>query len=207
MTNDNKINDSPLLTNNFLDYFVSDKLQDKTLVEIGAGDSTIFWGKYFNKVISYESDVRYFDFLKEKINKDNTELNLFNNNIFEDSKFLANIKIADYIIVDNNPSHIDRYYFCKYAKENKKESCSIILDNGTWNIQAYQYLQHHFFCMDFAGLNKGDELTVTSIFNTEREAYYQYRVQEKSNENIKSIVLPEYELNKSTGAVQRVDND
>jgi hypothetical protein len=30
---------------------------------------------------------------------------------------------------------------------------------------------------------------------------------EKSNEKIKSIVLPEYELNKSTGAVQRVDND
>jgi hypothetical protein len=30
---------------------------------------------------------------------------------------------------------------------------------------------------------------------------------EKSNEKIKAIVLPEYELNKSTGAVQRVDND
>ena len=30
---------------------------------------------------------------------------------------------------------------------------------------------------------------------------------EKSNEKIKAIVLPEYELNKSTGAVQRVNND
>ena len=30
---------------------------------------------------------------------------------------------------------------------------------------------------------------------------------EKSNERIKAIVLPEYELNKSTGAVQRVGND
>jgi DNA-binding cell septation regulator SpoVG len=28
---------------------------------------------------------------------------------------------------------------------------------------------------------------------------------EKSNEKIKAIVLPEYELNKSTGVVQRVD--
>jgi hypothetical protein len=66
------MDDCPALTYSFLDYFVSDKLQDKTLVEIGAGDSTIFWGKYFNKVISYESDVQYFDDLKEKINKDNT---------------------------------------------------------------------------------------------------------------------------------------
>lgn len=30
---------------------------------------------------------------------------------------------------------------------------------------------------------------------------------EKSNERIKAIVLPEYELNKSTGSVQRVGND
>jgi DNA-binding cell septation regulator SpoVG len=30
---------------------------------------------------------------------------------------------------------------------------------------------------------------------------------EKSNEKIKAIVLPEYELNKSTGTVQRVNND
>jgi len=30
---------------------------------------------------------------------------------------------------------------------------------------------------------------------------------EKSNEKIKAIVLPEYELNKSTGEMQRVDND
>ena len=30
---------------------------------------------------------------------------------------------------------------------------------------------------------------------------------EKSNEKIKAIVLPEYELNKSTGSVQRVGND
>jgi hypothetical protein len=173
------MSDSPLLTDSFLDYFVSHKLQDKILVEIGAGDSTIFWGKHFNKVISYESDGRYFDYLKEKINKDNTELILFDNNIFEDSKFLANIKIADYIIIDNNPMHIDRYYFCRYAKENKKESCPIILDNGTWNLWAYQYLQHYFFCMDFPGVNKADELTVTSMFNTEREIYHHYSLQKK----------------------------
>ena len=30
---------------------------------------------------------------------------------------------------------------------------------------------------------------------------------EKSNEKIKAIVLTEYELNESTGAVQRVNND
>ena len=30
---------------------------------------------------------------------------------------------------------------------------------------------------------------------------------EKSNEKIKAIVLPEYELNKSTGSVQRVGNE
>jgi hypothetical protein len=177
------MSDSPLLTNSFLEYFVSDKLKDKILIEIGAGDSTVFWGKHFNKVISYESDVRYFDFLKEKINKDNTELNLFDKNIFEDSKFLSNIKIADYIIIDNPPMYIDRYYFCKYAKENKKESCSIILDNGTWNMEAYEYLRYYFFCLDFPGVNKANELTVTSMFNTEREIYNEPRIQKKDDKS------------------------
>jgi hypothetical protein len=41
--------------------------KDKILIEIGAGDSTVFWGKHFNKVISYESDVQYFDFLKSSL--------------------------------------------------------------------------------------------------------------------------------------------
>jgi hypothetical protein len=175
------MNDSPLLTYSFLDYFVSDKLQNKTLVEIGAGDSTIFWGKYFNKVISYENDIQYFDILKEKINKDNTELNLFDKNIFEDSKFLFNIETADYIIIDNAPMYIDRYYFCRYAKENKKELCSIILDNGAWNLRAYEYLRYYFFCLDFPGVNKANELTVTSMFNTERERYYEYTIQKKED--------------------------
>ena len=41
---------------------------------------------------------------------------------------------------------------------------SIILDNGLWNLDAYNYLRNNFFIKDFPGFNKNRELTVTSIF-------------------------------------------
>ena len=48
----------------------------------------------------------------------------------------------------------------------------IILDNGTWNIEAYQYMFDNFFCLDFPGQNKYNEVTVTSIFFEEKTKEY-----------------------------------
>ena len=82
-----------------------------------------------------------------------------------------NINDADVIIIDNDPTFINRKNFCIFAKENKKEKSVIILDNGNWNIEAYNYLIKIFFCCDFPGLNKTNELTVTSLFFEERKKY------------------------------------
>ena len=168
-------NPYPLLTHNFLDYFVNDTLRNKTLLEIGSGESTLFWEKYFRKIVSYEDNWNFYNDIKRKINNKKTSLLFFKKNIFNDLQFLKNVQEADYIIIDNNPNNIDRCLFCEFMKKNKKETCSIILDNGTWNLTAYRCLSQDFFCKDFPGINKMNELTVTTIFDERKSSsYYRY---------------------------------
>ena len=155
----------PLLTYDFLDYFSKQDLGDKVLVEIGSGISTLYWEKRFKKVISYENDLFYFDGIRKKLKKKTTEIHLYDKNIFRDQKFFKNIAAADYILIDNDPHFISRFRFSVHAAKSKKESSSIILDNGTWNIKAYRYLMTNFFVKDFPGFNTARELTVTSVFS------------------------------------------
>ena len=54
----------PLLTHDFIKYFIKEDLKDKTLLELGAGLSTIFWADYFKEVYSYESDPNWIQKLK-----------------------------------------------------------------------------------------------------------------------------------------------
>ena len=105
----------PNLTYDFIDFFSRQELKDKTLVEIGAGESTLYWEEKFNRVISYEHNPRYFNKIKKELKKKTTELNLYNKDIFSNEKFLENIKIADYIIIDNGPNYISRYDFSLYV--------------------------------------------------------------------------------------------
>lgn len=163
----------PLLTTNFLNHFNKSYLKDKICLEIGSGDSTIYWSKYFKKIISYEHDVLFFNKIKKETNKiSNIKIFKFKKNIFNSSTFKKHIHIADVIIIDNDPKFIDRKNFCIFAKENKKEESIIVLDNGTWNKEAYQYMFDNFFCLDFPGKNKYNELTVTSIFFKQKTKEY-----------------------------------
>ena len=155
-------------------------LTDKTLIEIGAGESTLYWEGRFKKIISYESNKDYYDYVAQNIKIDSTEIHRFDRTILGKSSFKKHIQIADYILIDNDQRIIPRVQFVKFAKVYKKESCSIILDNGTWHIDAYQYLLDHFFVKDFAGLNRDNEYTVTTITETAKDLkYYKYtRVEE-----------------------------
>jgi hypothetical protein len=155
----------PLLTFDFLDYFKKYDLKDKICVEIGSGDSTIYWSNYFKKIISYENDLNYFNDIKEKTkNMLNVNILKLQKDIFSDVIFKKNINEADVVIIDNNPNFIDREKFCIFVDKNKNEKSLIVLDNGTWNLNAYHYMLKNYFCMDFPGKNKDNEITVTSLF-------------------------------------------
>ena len=113
-----KNNSTPLLTYNFLNYFEKYNLKNKICVEIGSGDSTIYWSNYFKKIISYENDLNFFNDVKEKTkNISNIEVLKYEKNIFNDDNFKKNINEADVIIIDNDANYINRKHFCFFAKK------------------------------------------------------------------------------------------
>jgi len=157
----------PMLTHNFVEYFIHPdrNLSDKTLLEIGAGHSTIFWGSHFKNVYSYESDPDWIQRLNNEYEiPDNVKIFQVAIPDFLTASFKDHIAISDYIIIDNNPTMVNREMYARKVVEYKKEDSQIILDNGTWNIPAYRYLRDEFFCRDFLGFNMADEKTVTSLF-------------------------------------------
>ena len=77
-------------------------------------------------------------------------------------------------MVDNDPKYIKRVDIVKLVHTNKINDCVVILDNGTWNKEAYCFLKENYYCMDFPGLNTKLQNTVTSIFFTETNSKYIY---------------------------------
>jgi len=165
----------PTLTYPFLDYFSNYNLEDKILLEIGSGNSTLFWENKFKKVISYENNILYLNYISSKIKNHSTELFFYDTTIFKNKKFVEHIKIADYVVIDNDPKYITRKLFSMFIHKNMKKDATIILDNGTWNIEAYNYLIKHFFVKDFPGLNNSNQLTVTSIFSPQKTDEYFFK--------------------------------
>tara|TARA_R110000764_G_scaffold78222_1_gene156082 strand:+ start:10 stop:516 length:507 start_codon:yes stop_codon:yes gene_type:complete len=164
---------APLLTLAFLKYFNNLKNINKTYLEIGSGKSTIYFSHKFKKVISLENNKEWFD----KINKmkpGNVDLILFNKDNINDLLTKELDKKPDYIMVDNDPKYIQRIDIVKLIYANKKNDCVIILDNGTWNKEAFSFLRERYYCMDFPGINTKLQNTVTSIFFTETNSKYIY---------------------------------
>ena len=164
---------APLLTKNFLRYFNKLKTKTKTYLEIGSGDSTIYFSKHFKKVISLENDKTFFNKMSNNKPK-NVDLKLFNKENIGNLLKTELDKKPNYVMIDNNPNYISRFDIAKFIHFNKKNDCIILLDNGTWNMQAFMFLRTNYYCMDFPGLNKYNENTVTSIFFTGKNSNYVY---------------------------------
>ncbi len=154
----------PTLTYSFIEYFKNIDTKNKTLLELGSGNSTIYWQNFFSKIYSYDNNLEYQQTFHDKIDTKVVELLHFDKDIFTNKTFIAHVQAADYIIIDNNPKFIGRDLFCKFTLKNMNEDCFIILDNGDWNPKAYLYLFDNMFCRDFPGLNTANEDTLTSIF-------------------------------------------
>ena len=165
----------PLLTKSFIEHFIAQDLSDKVLLEFGSGKSTIFWSSYFDKIYSYESNINWFNEIKKHLNK-NVELVLVNDkDILQNMELVIHVKNSDYIIIDNDSKPISRFEYARFVLHHKKEDSQIILDNGTWQLSAYKFLQDNFFCRDFPGTNTEDQDTVTTLFFERKTKKYDYK--------------------------------
>jgi hypothetical protein len=160
---------TPLLTNTFLKFFLNLDLKDKTYLEIGAGDSTIFFSKYFKQVISFEDSHVWYDKI-DMLKIPNVDLHFFRfNTVFGEetkNKLRYYLKEADYIMIDNDPSRTTRTAFAHFIDKYKVPNSIIILDNGEKNIEALTFLKNNYYCLDFPGKRYDESFSVTSIFFT-----------------------------------------
>tara|TARA_R100000306_G_C4325318_1_gene117339 strand:+ start:163 stop:687 length:525 start_codon:yes stop_codon:yes gene_type:complete len=160
---------TPLLTNTFLKFFLNLDLKDKTYLEIGAGNSTIFFSKYFKQVISFEDSHVWYDGIN-RLKIPNVDLHFFRfNTVFGEetkNKLRSYLKEADYIIIDNDPRRTTRTAFAHFIDKHRGPNSIIILDNGEKNIEALTFLKKKYYCLDFPGKRYDESFSVTSIFFT-----------------------------------------
>tara|TARA_R100000005_G_C4888557_1_gene136592 strand:+ start:111 stop:608 length:498 start_codon:yes stop_codon:yes gene_type:complete len=154
----------PLLTYSFIEYISNINLKDKTLVEFGAGNSSIFFSNRFKYVISYEDNEEYINHLNN-LNIPNLFIRSLDFRSIQDKSFESSIKNADYILVDNDIFKISRETIVKNLIGVFNYQNAIILDNSNWNPQAYFYLRRKYKnYKDFGWKNVNDEETLTSLF-------------------------------------------
>ena len=104
---------------------------------------------------------------------ENVDLVLYNPlTIFDDDFFRHRVETSDFIMIDNNPKVLPRERFCEFVEKHQSNNSQVILDNCTWNLDAYNFMLNRYFCMDFPGKNKGEETTVTSLFFGKKTSKY-----------------------------------
>lgn len=167
------IEENPLLCENFINWLKDQPIDNKIILEIGSGNSTIFFSKIFKKVISYEDYPDWFLKIKSIIvnnNIENIELNKFDEKILENIKFKKDINNTDYLLIDSSfYSKISRLDFAIFLHLNKNENSIIILDNGELNIDAYEFLRKNYYCIDFTCKRGVSTFSQTSVFFKKRD--------------------------------------
>ena len=155
MPMDKSSNPLPWVTYGFID-FISDRLnKNMDIFEYGSGNSTLWYAKKVNTVVSVEHDKKWFEAIKKNM-PNNANINyeelVYNGNY---SKFSSNLnKKFDVIIVDGR----DRVNCVKNAIKNLKESGVIVLDDS--ERESYKegidfILSHGFKKNDFWGISPG----------------------------------------------------
>ena len=141
-------------------------MSDKSVLEFGAGQSTLWWAGRAKSVVSFESDTDWYKDLLGKVPA-NVRLGLTNDEASDVVSQLAEERF-DVIIVDG----LDRLICAKMSLPFLNEGGAVILDNseGYWGRDGeYPIIEffrnHNFSRVDFYGYAPGVILpSCTSLF-------------------------------------------
>tara|TARA_B100000945_G_scaffold101851_2_gene80355 strand:- start:8805 stop:9311 length:507 start_codon:yes stop_codon:yes gene_type:complete len=157
----------PYLSKPFVDWLSTKDLSSKTMVEFGAGKSTIYFSKKFKNVFSFEHDQEWIDLINSEKLK-NVHMLKMREDFYMYGNYRNFIKNSDYVLIDNNPNIISRGFIASMCCEACLTKANIILDNSEDYQPAYTYLKGMYKNVeDFIGENFMNELTTTSLFYNE----------------------------------------
>jgi len=140
-----------------IDFIINKDFSDKRVLEFGAGQSSLWWGKKAKYIKSFEEDLTWYTQLKTKITT-NIELVYANLEPFENclkviNDNLVNDQKYDIIIIDG----LYRYELCEVAINNLAEGGVIIADNSEGTGYNFQraFKNTGFSRVDFHGFSPG----------------------------------------------------
>ena len=153
----------PQLTFDFIEWMEEQETSDKTIVEFGSGNSTLYFSNKFKNVITYEDEPEWIEMIKSR-NIENIHINFLDYNFYK--KEPDSLKNADFILIDNNPrDNNSRLYVAQALIEKINYQNTLVLDNGNWNGDCYFYLRTKYnFFNDFIGINPRGDRSVTTVF-------------------------------------------
>jgi precorrin-6B methylase 2 len=157
---DKNNNPIPWYTYPTIEYLKQLDFSQKNVFEYGSGNSTIYWSKVAQSIISVESDDNWHEKISKKINDQNARLNLINdeksyiNHIYEYNEDF------DVIIIDGS---FNRYECAKCAIKKLKQGGLIILDNSDWWIKTAEFLRSaNLIEVDMTGFSPINGYTLTT---------------------------------------------
>lgn len=150
----------PLLTWPFLDFFKSIDIEKNRLIELGSGNSTLWFAKNFKNVISYETNPEWYEQIVNKAPK-----NCLINQINEPELILCNVEYneADWMLIDFAGRRTQ--FIFNMLKKNILPAI-VILDNSEWYRKGASLLHSKGYIeIPFFGFKSGQmHLSCTSIF-------------------------------------------
>ena len=153
----------PLLTWPLLDFIEHLDLEGQTLLELGAGFSTIWLSKRFGRVRSFETDPDWHRSIARHVGS-NVELSLTSVAELEEARF--DYRGEGWLLVDfagKRSAFLNR--FLQQVQASERPS-AIVLDNADWYRRAAALLQQQGYLeLPFYGFKSGQAwVSCTSLF-------------------------------------------
>ena len=156
----------PWYTYPAIEFLASKDLTDCTILEFGAGQSTLWWAKHSRNVISFESNPTWYEHVNA-LAPANVQIHLVSDDLMDMEPHIKG-QLFDLIIVDG----LDRFEASKKARNFMKPDGGLILDNaeGYWGPEGTYpimnlFREDQFSRIDFYGHAPGVILPhCTSLF-------------------------------------------
>jgi len=153
----------PWYTYPVIDYLNQLDFSRCSILEFGAGHSTLFWSKLASKVVCIERSQSWYSQVAKEIDNNNVELLLVDGDL-EYIEFLSSIqkKQFDIVIIDGR----DRFHTVTQVYDVINNGGILIFDNSDWYPASCSFLRNkNFSQIDFCGFGPINNYTwCTSIF-------------------------------------------
>ncbi|CAM8388951.1 hypothetical protein MCEET85_00874 [Candidatus Methylopumilus planktonicus] len=186
---DKNNNPIPWYTYPTIEYLENLDFSDKNIFEYGSGNSSLWWVQRCKKIISIESDKKWFKYI-QKIKNSNLDYRFSNNK--KNYIYQSDIAGSHVIIIDGLWRSECADFVITSINSNKINPNMLIFDNSDWYPKTISKLNKrlkHYVQVDFSGFGPINGYTwTTSVFiNSQFDSKLIYKTKLKSIAGIKQF--------------------